>query len=422
MAEVEMAELADQEDPFELFNRAMGAGAVRDPYPDFAELRARGPMVKLDLEEMRARARAGGAPTNDILPPATLQVYAATRYEAVSQVLRDGAVFSSKIYAPTMGVVMGNTILQMDEPEHSEYRGLIQMAFTKRALERWERDLVHPVVHRLIDRFAGRGSADLVRELTFPFPVQVIAGMIGLPNADHARFHRLAVELISVGFDWERGIAASRGLAELFAEILEDRRRSPQDDLLSVLAHAELEGKRLCDDEILAFLRLLAPAGAETTYRSSSNLLFGLLTHPEQLEAVRDDRRRIDAAIEEGLRWEPPLTGIARLCTRDTEVCGVKIPAGAIIQVGLGSANRDETRWSDPDRFDIEREPRQHMAFAFGPHRCLGMHLARMETRVVLEGVLDRLSGLRLDPEAEDVHITGMGFRSPRTLPVRFEA
>jgi cytochrome P450 len=317
---------------------------------------------------------------------------------------------------------MGNTILQMDEPQHSQYRDLIQQAFTKRALDRWERELVAPVVHGLCDLFAGRGRAELVRQLTFPFPVQVIEGMLGVPERDGARFHRWAVEVISVGFAWERGLAASRAMADYFAPLLEERRRAPREDLLSLLATAELAGKRLSDEEILAFVRLLAPAGAETTYRSSSNLLFGLLTHPDQLEAVRADRRLLDAAIEEGLRWEPPLTGIARLCTRDTEVCGVKIPSGAIVQVMLGSANRDETRWESPERFDIRRPPRQHMAFAFGPHRCLGMHLARMETRVVLQAVLDRLPGLRLDPAAPDVHITGAGFRSPRALPVLFDA
>jgi cytochrome P450 len=188
-----------------------------------------------------------------------------------------------------------------------------------------------------------------------------------------------------------------------------------------VLVQAELDGQRLTDDEIIAFLRLLLPAGAETTYRSSSNLLFGLLCHPEQLEGVRRDRALIPQAIEEGLRWECPLLSIMRTATGDTEVEGVAIPAGAAVSVHLGAANRDPARWTDPDRFDVFRLPRPHIAFALGPHVCLGMHLARMETRVALETLFDRLPGLRLDPAADDVHISGLVFRSPQALPVVFD-
>ena len=424
-----MAELAspgatangDDYDPFEAFDRAMGAGTVRTPYPEFAELRRQGPIVKVDFKRLLQAAAAARRKTNDIVPPGSLQVFAAVSHDAVSEVLRDGATFSSSGYAASMGLVMGRTILQMDEPEHGRYRGLIQQAFTRTALERWEHGLVSPIVNELIDRFAERGRAELVRGLTFPFPVNVIAGMLGLPRKDLPQFHRWAVELISLGIDFERGMAASQKLADYLRPILEHRREAAEDDLISVLAHAELDGQRLDDDEIFAFLRLLLPAGAETTYRSSSNLLFGLLSHPDQLDALRRDRKLMDRAIDEGLRWEPPLTGIMRLCTKDTEVCGVAIPAGAVIQVNMGSANHDETRYERPDEFDLHRPPQQHMAFAFGPHRCLGMHLARMETRVVVSAVLDRLQNVRLDPEADDVHITGVGFRAPRELPVVFD-
>jgi len=252
--------------------------------------------------------------------------------------------------------------------------------------------------------------------------VRVIAGMMGIPDEELARFHRLAIELISVGIDWEGGMRASRELGELFTAVIRARRSEPRDDLISVLAHAELDGLRLSDDEILAFLRLLAPAGAETTYRSSSNLLFGLLSNPGQLDELRRDRTLMAQAIEEGLRWEPPLLSIMRTATADTELCGVPIPAGAAVSVNLGAANRDPSRWSEPDRFDLVRTAKPHIAFAFGQHVCLGMHLARMETRVLLETLFERLPGMRLDPQAEDVHITGMIFRSPLALPVVFEA
>ncbi len=396
-------------DVFDLFDRAMGADECRDPYPEFAALRRQGPVHKLKRMEGFAALLFGDR-----------DAYAVCSHEAVSEVLRDGKRFTSTHLASSMGVVMGPTILVMDEPEHGRYRGLIQQAFSRKALARWERDLVRPVVHGLVDRFAGRGRADLVRELAFPFPVQVIAGLLGLPEGDLPRFHRWAVELISVGFDPPRGLAASRSLADYLTPRIAAAREGAGEDLISLLARAELDGNQLDDEHILGFLRLLLPAGAETTYRSSSNLLFGLLTRPDQLAALREDRSLMAQAIEEGLRWEAPLTGISRMCTVDTEVCGVPIPAGVAVQVMLGAANRDESRYERPDEFDIFRPQRQHLAFAFGPHRCLGMHLARMETEVALNAVLDRLPGLRLDPAAEDVHITGRGFRAPRSLPVLF--
>jgi len=260
-----------------------------------------------------------------------------------------------------------------------------------------------------------------VRNLTFPFPVTVIARLLGLPREDLPQFHRKAVELISVGFDFDRGMRASQGLYEYFCGIIEERRVNPSDDVISVLTKAELEGERLTNDEICAFLRLLLPAGAETTYRSSSNLLFGLLTNPEQLDALRNDRALMTQAIEEGLRWEPPLLTIMRTATRDTVVDGVEVNAGATIVVNMGSANHDEKVWDHAEEFDILRTPKQHMAFAWGPHMCLGLHLARMETRVVLSRLLDRLPGLRLDPDADAPYITGMTFRAPPALPVGWD-
>ena len=401
-------------DPFEVFDRSTGADTCRDPYPEFAAMRRQAPIQQIDLVKMMGEAAVKS------LGPNLPVVFVASSYAAVSEVLRDGKRFSSTAYKATIGLVMGPTILVMDEPEHGRYRSLIQMAFRTKALRKWEHELVRPIVNGYIDRFAERGRAELVRELTFPFPVYVIAGMLGLPEQDLPRFHRWAVGLISVGFDFNNGLAAAKKLGEYLTGIIEQRRADPKDDIISVLTQVELEGTRLDNEHVLGFLRLLLPAGAETTYRSSSNLIFGLLSNPEQLEAVRRDRTLIARAMEEGLRWETPLTGIGRLCTEDTEVCGVRVPKGAMVQVSLGSANRDETRWENPDRFDLFRPPKQHMAFAFGPHRCLGMDLARMETEVVLNALLDRLPDLRLDPEAEDVHITGRIFRAPRRLPVLF--
>ena len=402
-------------DPFAAFDTAIGGQQVRDPYPKLAELRAQCPMHRGKLEP-----ELGLPEMPEIMASASGEHWNALGYDAAAQVLLDGETFSSSGYAESIGLVMGHSILEMDDPEHRRYRVLVQQPFTVKAMERWERDLVGPIVHRLIDRFVDRGRADLVEELTFPFPIHVIAGMLGLPAADLPQFHRWAVELISITIDIPRGLAAAEKLRDYFAGILAERRLEPREDVISVLAQAELDGQRLSDEDVFAFLRLLLPAGAETTYRSSSNLLYGLLRRPDQLDALRRDRSLMRQAIEEGLRWEPPLIGIARRTTRDVEVSGVQLPKGSLVNACLGAANRDPSRWENPDEFDLFRAPKPHMAFAYGPHTCLGMHLARMETTVAVNAILDRLPDVRLDPAEEDVHIAGVSFRAPRRLPVLF--
>jgi cytochrome P450 len=311
-------------------------------------------------------------------------------------------------------------MLGMDEPAHNRYRSLVSKAFSQRALARRQEELVEKVGNELIDRFAGRGRADLVREFTFPYPTQIIAGLLGLPREDYPQFQRWSISLLSFTVSRERGIAASKSLREYLVPILAARRREPRDDLISTLAQAEIDGERLSDEEIFSFLRLLLPAGVETTYRSTGNLLFGLLSHPAQLDAVRSDRSLVPQAIEEAVRWEAPLLVITRVAVRDTELAGVPIPAGSAVMPMLGAANRDEDRYPDPDRFDIFRAPKPHISFGHGVHVCLGMHLARLEMRVALDLLLDRLPGLRLDPEGKDPHIRGQVFRSPTSLPVLF--
>lgn len=388
-------------------------GDVRDPYPDLAEARRLHPVDKIDLSPATdPNLPTAAAPPHD--------VYTVYSHELVQRVLLDNETFSSAGYADVMGAVMGHTILEMDEPEHRVRRGLVAQAFRQKSLARWETELVRAVTDELIDVFAARRKAELVRQFTFPFPVQVIARILGLPRADYAKFQRWSIELISVGSNWERGLAASRSLRDYFKGVVDERRAEPADDLISDLAHVELDGQRLDDEEIFAFLRLLLPAGVETTFRSTGNFLFALLTHPDQLDAVRADRSLMAQAIEEALRWEPPLLFISRTATRDTDLGGVAVKAGSTIGVSLGAANRDDRRYPEPDRFDIFREPSQHISFGLGPHLCLGMHLARMEMRVAVDALLDRLPGLGLHPDGHDAHIHGMVFRSPTSLPVRF--
>ena len=416
-----IAKAVQADDPFEAFNAAQGMGTVRDPYPIFAAMRDAAPVHRIDMKAMREASPDGAASASSPLAPPGDELWMALSYDAVEEVLRDDERFCSAGYERSMGPVMGRNILLMDGSEHTVNRNLINRAFTRRALESWEKDLVRPVIEGYVDLFCERGSADLVRELTFPFPVRVIAEMLGVPSDQFQDFHRWAIELISVTVDFDKAMEASGKLGELFTGLIAERRESPTEDLISVLANTEVDGARLDDESILGLARLLAPAGAETTYRSSSNLLFGLLSSPDQLDAVRADASLFPQCIEEGIRWEPPLLTIMRTATRDTELCGVPIKAGGAVTINMGSANRDPAYWDEPDRFDIFRPKRQHMAFAFGRHLCLGQHLARMETRVLLEVLFERLPNLRLDPAAEDVHITGMIFRSPQSLPVLFD-
>ena len=388
-------------DPFAAFDDVV-AGTTRDPYPALAVKRRETPVD-------RQSAMFG-------------ESWVAYRYDDCSRILRDAKTFTSTGYDSTIGAVMGHMILGMDDPEHRMHRNLVAHAFREKSLARWEPELIAPIIDELIDRFVADGQADLVRQLTFEFPVRVIARLLGLPDEDFPRFHRWGIELIGLAADIDRGLAASESLRDYFAAIVADRRAHPADDVISDLVTAEVDGERLDDEAIYSFLRLLLPAGAETTYRSSGNLLFLLLNHPDQLQAVRDDRSLVPQAIEEGLRREPPLLNINRTTTCEVDLAGVTVPAGASITPHIGSANHDETRWEDPERFDIFRPAIPHIAFAHGPHMCLGMHLARLETRVLLNRVLDRLPELTFAPGDTDPHIRGDVFRSPTALPVRFRA
>jgi cytochrome P450 len=341
-------------------------------------------------------------------------------YDECQTVLTHPDTFSSSIYQEVMGPVMGRTLLELEGAEHRASRALVSPSFRTALLERWRSELVEVVVHELIDRFAPRGRAELAREFTFAFPVQVIARIMGLPRQDYLRFQRLSIELLNVVYDWDCGLAASASLKAYFTEVLSARRPNPQDDLISTLAESEIDGARLTDDEIFAFLLLILPAGVETTYRASGNLLVALLTEPALMAALRADRSMLRAAFEEALRWEPPITTVVRRAVRDCELGGVAISAGTHVSVSVAAANRDPARYPDPDRFDPTRRNIAHLTFGGGPHLCLGMHLARMEAAVAINALLDRLPDLRLDSSVPPPHVVGVAFRAPAALPVEF--
>ena len=275
---------------------------LRDPYPLFAQRRREAGVFKgsvMDWSNTPASMMPG-------------QLYAAVSFDAVNRVFRDGKVFNSHIYDSTIGLFIGPTILAMEGKKHWEHRNLVSAAFKSKSLLRWEPEIVRPVVNALIDEFIDAGEADLVRDFTLEFPTRVISKLLGLPEEDLPWFRKRAVELISYTVKYKRAFEASAALKDYFLDQIEKRRTKPTEDIIGDLVSADIDGEKLSDEAIYSFLRLLLPAGLETTYRSSGNLLFLLLTHPEQLQAVHADHDLIAPAIEEALRVETPLTTVQR--------------------------------------------------------------------------------------------------------------
>ncbi|OBH81545.1 cytochrome [Mycobacterium sp. E2989] len=385
--------------------------SLRDPYPFFARKRREAGVFRGTVMDY--------SKTPEALMPK--REYSAVSFEAVNKVFRDGRVFSSAPYDKTIGLFMGPTILAMEGKKHRDHRNLVSAAFKSKALARWEDTIVRPICNALIDEFIDNGHADLVRNFTFEFPTRVIAQLLGLPADDLPAFRKRAVQLISYHVDYERAFEASAALKDYFVGQIERRKSTPTEDIIGDLVTAEIDGEKLSDEAIYSFLRLLLPAGLETTYRSSGNLLYLLLTHPDQFAAVQADPGLLPQAIEEGLRFETPLTTVQRFTTEDTELEGVEIPARSVIGMCIGAANRDERRWERSEQFDIFRKHLPHISFAAGEHTCLGLHLARLETRVAVECLLDRVTNVSLVTD-DDPHIHGQPFRSPTSLPVTFDA
>lgn len=391
----------------EKFNAGMGADGDATPYPLLRELRLKA-AVHPGWPEM-------GVPEDG---PEGTKTFTAYSFDAVKAVFTDNITFSTRIYEDVVRPLQGPTILEMQEPEHATYRRLHEFAFARSSMKRWDAELVGPLVDRTIAKIRDDKRADLVTAVFMPIPVRIIAALLGLPESDIGEFHRLAIDLLGFRADMDTALRASAEMKEYFVGVLADRRKSPKDDMVTVLSQAEIDGVRMSDEQIYGFMRNLLPAGAETTSRSTASLAFGLLTHTDQLDAVRADRGLLPQAIEEGIRWETPLLNFIREVTADTEFFGRHIPKGSTMVVNLGSANHDETRWEDAEAFDIFRERKPHIGFGHGAHVCLGMHLARLESTKIFNALLDELPGLRFDPDAPPPYVTGTMFRSPPRLDV----
>lgn len=401
-------------------NRAMGAGVVDDPYPVFHELLQQCPVERGSL--LQHFPNPASRQFEGIVEDRTITAHS---YEAGVEVLRQAEALSSeRFYGPALNAAIGKSVIGMDEPEHRRMRLLLQTAFSKAKMERWKGTIIQPVVDEHLLRIQPLGQADLYAEVAVNVPVQTMGVALGLPPDDRKQF-----------FDWAIGMtsgteimANSAAVAEYVEPLIAERRERPTGDLLSLLVEARIEdtedagsvdARPLTDEEINTFVRLLIIAGAGTTYRAYGNLMFLLLSHPEQLATVRDDRSLVSAAIEESLRIEQPLASVQRVAVADTAVGGVEVTVGCPVTVNVGAANHDPSEWGeDADAFDIHRERAdRHLSFGFGIHRCLGIHLARGELHVLLNRTLDLLPNVRFDPDMPRPHLTGLTFRMPTAVP-----
>ncbi|MBM4270362.1 MAG: cytochrome P450 [Deltaproteobacteria bacterium] len=403
-------------------NRATGAGAIDDPYPRYDELRETGPVHE------GAIAAAFGLPGGAVIGWADRRIFSCYDWDTVDTVLSDPETFSSRWYQPTLEPTVGVSLLQLDGDAHRRHRELAQPALLRGQVERWRERWIEPTANRILeDCVATGGRVDLYSKLCAHLPVHTIASSFGIAAADVPHFHELAIRAVGgVMTNPLDAFQASQEIAVYLRRVVAERRIEPQDDLISILCAAEMRdpdgGRHVLEaDEILAFARVMLPAGAGTTYRGLGCMLLGLL-QTGQLDRLRRERWRLEEAIEEALRWEQPLTSLGRIATRDTELGGVAIPEGSVVYACLAAANHDPARWSDPHRFDITRERRVHASFGLGPHFCIGAHLARLEMRTVMNTLLDRFPKLQLDPDAPAPWITGLLFRMPTAVPVVLES
>jgi cytochrome P450 family 142 subfamily A polypeptide 1 len=356
-----------------------GAFYAGDPHPAFAWLREHAPVY---WDE------AG-------------QVWGIARHAHVMEVSRDSRTFCNRFGMRPDSPPMPSMI-NLDNPEHHRRRGLVNKGFTPRRVAEHE-PKIREIVNALVDRVAPLGRCDFVRDLAAPLPMIVIGDLLGVAPEDRDALLRWSDDLIlgsSISATPEAAAGALRAFqeyAEYHRRVVADRRaRPPQDDLISVLVHAEIDGERLDDEALLQESLLILVGGDETTRHVISGGMLELIRHPEQRRQLLEDPRRIPQAVEEMLRWVTPIQNMARTATRDVELHGQKIRTGQKLLL-YPSANRDEAVFERPFDFDVSRDPNDHVAFGgYGAHYCLGANLARLELRVLLEELLPRLPDLEL--------------------------
>ncbi|MFE4248192.1 cytochrome P450 [Streptomyces sp. NPDC056910] len=383
------------------------ADFTADPYPVYEELRARGPVHRVRLPK----------PADDG------EAWLIVGHEEARAALTDPRLVKSPAKLGFSGLdeeLIGTHLLITDPPHHTRLRSLVTRAFTARRVESL-RPRIQRITDDLLDAMLPHGRADLVESFAFPLPLTVICELLGVPDIDRADFRRMSNEVVAPS-DRDGEYATFVELAAYLRDLIEDKRASaPADDLLGALIRTTAEdGDRLSPDELCAMAFILLIAGHETTVNLIASGVRALLTHPDQLAALRADMTLIGGAVEEMLRYEGPVENATyRFTVEDTEVGGTVIPGGSAVLVGLAAADHDPERFPEPDRFDIRRDARGHIAFGHGLHHCLGAPLARLEGQIALRSLLDRAPALALDGPADD-WLPGMLIRGVRSLPVRW--
>ncbi|MFD3841139.1 cytochrome P450 [Streptomyces sp. NPDC058642] len=378
-----------------------------DPHPVYARLRERGPVHRI-------RPPGSDPGYRSWLVVGHEEARAALADPRLS---KDGRRIGVTFHEEEL---IGRHLLGADQPEHTRLRGLVSRAFTTRRVEEL-RPRVQEITDDLLDAMLPYGRGDLVQSLAYPLPITVICELLGVPEMDRTEFRKVSTEVVAPTSP-ESAYDAVVRLDAYLRELIEDKRcAGPGDDLLSDLIRTTAEdGDRLSPQELLGMAFLLLIAGHETTVNLITNGVHALLTHPDQLAALRADMSLIDGAVEEILRYEGPVENATfRYAAEPLEIAGTAIAEGDHVMVGLTAADRDGARYPAPDTFDIRRDPRGHLAFGHGIHFCLGAPLARLEARTAIRSLLDRAPDLALDgPPGE--WLPGMLIRGLRSLPVRW--
>jgi cytochrome P450 len=386
-----------------------------NPHPFYAHLREEAPVWRITLADKRT-------------------AWLVTRYEDVAGVLKDdrfakdprGAQDPEQRaegpWVPGFLKPLEQNMLDLDDPDHKRLRTLVSKAFTPRLIERL-RGRVEAICQELLDAMEREGRAELVRDYALPLPATVIAEFLGVPAGDHRRFHRWSNRIVSMSSvrDLLRALPAALAFVRYLRKMSERRRTSPEDDLISALVQAGEAGDKLSQDELLAMSFLLLVAGHETTVNLIASGTLALIEHPEQLEKLKADPRLIKPAVEELLRYTSPVEiATERYARVDLEVSGTEVPRGELVLAVLGSANRDERCFEDPDALDLARDPNKHLAFGRGGvHHCLGAPLARMEAQIAFTALLQRFPNMHLLVTPESLRWRrGLFLRGLERLPV----
>jgi cytochrome P450 len=339
-------------------------------------------------------------------------------FDEVSRAFSDEVHFQSAATYMIHGEPsMGRTLQTMSGREHSVNRGLVSGAFLPRIVRSYVESLIEPIANELLDAIDGCDEVDVISAFSRPFPFRVITRLFGIPVTDEPKLLAWALKLIDYPWDPDGAVRARHDFAGYLKPFLDERRVNPGDDLLSKLAIAEFEGHRLSDEEIYSFARMIYPAGSDTAYKNGGSLLYAILRDPVLRAKARAGDAERQAIVQEGLRWEPPVANLPRICSADVTLGGVEIRKGQWTLFGISAANSDPKVFDEPRRFDPARTHRT-LSFGQGIHFCLGAHLARTELETAIKLVFERFPNMTLAP-GRPVEIVGGVLRGPRELWVR---